>query len=560
MRLIIVLLIPLTFGIGGADERLVIHENLEAKHELGTQQDSQTQEDLQALLQRRVEAARAQGGRLSAADRTIHARGALLSFYEGRGYQPAWYGDGGASARRGQLVEALGKGRAHGLNPADYGYDQLREMMRGGRPAAEVDVELLLTNAFLLYGSHLLHGRVNPESVEPEWTANRRQTDMGVRLEEALASRDIGAALDRLAPRQPRYRRLLARYADLTAKATEPATAVPAGPTLTYGSSGERVRLLTQRLADLGRLRRSQVDTVFAGPVEDAVSAFQRAWGLEADGSVGPATLSALNTSNAELADRIRANLERWRWLPDTLGHRHIEVNIADYRVDVVEGSRTVLTLPSIVGRDYRQTPMFSGTMRYLVFSPYWHVPPSIAARDKLPEQKKNSGYFAAQRIRLFDQATNQEVAPTSVDWSQVTGADLNRRFRLRQDPGPWNALGQVKFMFPNRFNVYLHDTPSRELFSRAVRTFSSGCVRVQNPLDLAEYLLGDQPAWTRSAIERAAAAGSETTVQLTRPLPVHVLYWTAWVGDDGALVFRPDIYGRDSRVLAALTEPPPEN
>lgn len=542
MRLVIVVLLAVT-QVGA--------------HAAGRSDPSQ---DLQALLQRRVEAARAQGGQLRAGDRPIHARQALLSFYERRGYEPAWHGDDRASVRRERLLESLAGATGHGLDPEDYGYEDLRDLLRSRNATSALDAELLMTDAFLLYGSHLLHGRVNPESVEPEWTANRRQTDMAAKLEEALASDRVRAALEGLAPRQPRYRRLMQRYRELSAQASDPLTIVPAGPMLSHGSTGERVGLLTKRLVELGRLTGRQADTVYSGAVEDAVSAFQRSWGLDADGSAGPATLSALNASNQDLADRVRANLERWRWLPDTLGQRHIEVNIADFKVDVVEGGRSVMTLSSIVGRDYRQTPMFSGTMRYLVLSPYWHVPPSIAARDKLPEQKKNPGYFAAQRIRVFDQTTNQEIAPESVDWTQMTGAELNRRFRLRQDPGPWNALGQVKFMFPNRFNVYLHDTPSRELFSRAVRAFSSGCVRVQNPLDLAEYLLQDQPAWTRRAIETAAAAGTERSVQLTTPLPVHVLYWTAWVGDEGTVVFRPDIYGRDARVIAALTEPPPEN
>ncbi|NNM35273.1 MAG: L,D-transpeptidase family protein, partial [Gemmatimonadetes bacterium] len=420
-------------------------------------------QDLQALVQRRIEAARGPGGQLRAGDRPIHARQALLSFYERRGYEPAWYGDDRDSVRRNQLLLALAGAGGHGLDPADYGYEELRRLHRPGTPTSVIDAELLLTDAFLLYGSHLLHGRVNPESVEPEWTANRRQTDMSARLEEALTGSDVGASLDGLAPRQARYRRLMRGYRDFSARSNEPVTVVPTGPMLSHESTGERVRLLTQRLAELGRLKPGQADSMYTGSVEDAVSAFQSAWGLEADGSVGPATLSALNTSNGELADRIRANLERWRWLPDTLGQRHIEVNIADYKVEVVERGRTVLTLPSIVGRDYRQTPTFSGTMRYLVLSPYWHVPAGIAARDKLPEQKKNPGYFAAQRIRMFDQSTNLEVAPSTVDWAEMTGAELNRRFRLRQDPGPWNALGQVKFMFPNRFNVYLHDTPSRE-------------------------------------------------------------------------------------------------
>jgi murein L,D-transpeptidase YcbB/YkuD len=212
----------------------------------------------------------------------------------------------------------------------------------------------------------------------------------------------------------------------------------------------------------------------------------------------------------------------------------------------------------AIVGREYRQTPMFSASMTYLVLAPYWHVPPNIAAADKLPAIKADPGILVAQRFSVLDVATNEPVDPATVNWQSLNGAELNRRYRLRQDPGPFNALGSVKFMFPNQHNVYLHDTPSRELFSRTSRTFSSGCIRIQDPLDLAEYLLSDQAGWTRSRIEEVIAGGVERTVRLTHPLPVHLLYWTAWSDEDGTLHFRNDIYQRDQAVWRALQADPP--
>jgi murein L,D-transpeptidase YcbB/YkuD len=196
--------------------------------------------------------------------------------------------------------------------------------------------------------------------------------------------------------------------------------------------------------------------------------------------------------------------------------------------------------------------------MTYLVLSPFWHVPPTIAAVDKLPEIRKDPGYVAAQRMTLLDAATNQTVDPSTVDWSGVTGPDFNRRFRLRQEPGPNNALGDVKFMFPNPHNVYLHDTPSRELFRRTERGFSSGCIRIEHPLALAEYLLAGDPRWTPEGIRSAIERRVETSVTLREPIPVHIEYWTAWVADDGALNFRQDLYGRDLTVQRALQEPPP--
>ncbi|MEJ2206100.1 MAG: L,D-transpeptidase family protein, partial [Gemmatimonadota bacterium] len=281
----------------------------------------------------------------------------------------------------------------------------------------------------------------------------------------------------------------------------------------------------------------------------DAVRRFQLRHGLDADGVVGAATVAALNVPAQERLRALELNMERWRWLPEDLGERHVEVNIAAFQLQVVERGHVVQSHRVVVGRQYRQTPMFTGAMTYLVFSPYWHVPPSIAAIDKLPVVREDPGYLRAQHMVVLDRATNEEVDPARVDWASITGRELNLRYRLRQDPGPWNALGGVKFMFPNRHNVYLHDTPSRELFNRTARSFSSGCIRVEDPLALAEYVLGDPVRWSRDAIREAAARTGEQTVRLDRPIPVHLLYWTAWAAQDGTVHFRDDLYGRDPAV-----------
>jgi L,D-transpeptidase YcbB len=209
------------------------------------------------------------------------------------------------------------------------------------------------------------------------------------------------------------------------------------------------------------------------------------------------------------------------------------------------------------VGRHYRQTPVFSSTMTHLVLAPFWHIPPGIARNDLLPRIRENPGHVAAQRMVLFDAATNQPVDPFGVEWSGMTGADFNRRFRLRQDPGPHNALGNVKFMFPNRHSVYLHDTPARELFDRTQRDFSSGCIRVEGALDLAELLLARE-GWDRRRIDEAVRLGRERTVRFSTPYRVHLQYWTSWVDEEGILHFRADIYDRDSAVRRAMEAPAP--
>lgn len=520
---------------------------------------------LETLLRGRVEALR-NGSLPYAADDRLLTRAALSAFYEERGYLPAWVGQSDMDDLLTALVGSIRVAPEHGLEWDDYHGEAIESLLiRASRETLtlsdQVDLELLASDAFMLLGSHLLHGRVNPETINPEWLANRRSADLHRVLAAALDQRRIEAALYAdLAPQQPRYQSMLIAAARLRRVESEGGwPRVEAGPRLEVGVDDSRVAALRTRLRASADLQEGRsVSGAFDEALADGVRAFQTRHGLDVDGVVGPATLAALNVSAADRARQIEVNLERWRWLPADLGERHIEVNIAGFDVKVVEGGRTVRRHRAVVGRQYRETPMFSGSMTYMVLSPYWHVPPTIAAVDKLPQIKQSTEYLAAQRMTLLDQRSNQPVDPASVDWTGLSGPDFNRQYRLRQDPGPSNALGAVKFMFPNAHNVYLHDTPSRELFDRASRSFSSGCIRVERPLDLAEYLLADQPDWTRTRIDQAAGKTVEQTVRLTRAVPVHLLYWTAWADEEGLVHFRTDIYGRDQTVRRALDAEPP--
>ena len=519
--------------------------------------------DLARVLRGRIEALRATG-RGTAAGRALLANVALPAFYEARGFEPVWVGTRGLP-RLEQLTATIGSVTAHGLDPTDYNHATLEELRpRAARTGAAVgdlvDLELLASDAFLVLGSHLLHGRVNPETINPEWLANRRNTALELILERAVSTESIAASLESLAPTQARYRRMIAAASRMREIAGGGGWArVPEGPSLSAGARSSRVRPLRERLRATGDLTAGSSDEeLFDADLERAVRRFQGRHGLDADGVVGASTTAALNVPAEERARQIEVNLERWRWLPADLGDRHVEVNIAGFGATLVEDGAALRTHRVVVGRRYRQTPMFSGLMSYLVLSPFWHVPPNIAALDKLPLIRSDPSTIAAQRMTLLDHATNQPVDPATVDWSTMSGPEFNRLYRLRQDPGPANALGAVKFMFPNKHNVYLHDTPSRELFERASRGFSSGCIRVEDALDLAEYLLADQPDWTRSRIDSVAAAGVERTVRLREPVPVHLLYWTAWADADGVIHFREDIYGRDGAVRRALSAPPP--
>jgi murein L,D-transpeptidase YcbB/YkuD len=317
------------------------------------------------------------------------------------------------------------------------------------------------------------------------------------------------------------------------------------------------VPLLRKRLAATADRVRDLDSPEFDEPLADAVMSFQIVHGLEVDGLVGSDTTRALNVPVDERIAQITANLERWRWLPMQLASRYILVNIAGFRLEVVDDDRTVMTMRAVVGRPYRRTPVFAASMTYLVFSPYWNVPRSIATRDILPKVRRDPRYLEKQRIRVFrGWADDTPIDPATIDWEGISRPSFP--YRLRQDPGPWNALGGVKFMFPNRFNVYLHDTPDRELFEESSRTFSSGCVRIERPADLAEYLLEDPEVWDHEAIRGSMDRRRELTVRVPRPIPVYLLYWTAWIDEAGAVHFRDDVYGQDRRLLVALGQPLP--
>ncbi len=504
----------------------------------------------------------------------IHAGSSLLAFYEERTFRPAWSSGERVRPAADSLLAALAAADREGLRPEDYHLEATRALRRrianaGGRPdsRALAELDLLLTDAFLTYGDHLADGRVDPVTLHPDWVPDRSEVDLVAALRRALAGDGVRPTLEGLLPESEGYRRLreeLLRHREIARDGGWPT--VPDGPALAPGDTSGRVPALRARLRATGELagngargaaETSPADSVYGPTLAEAVRRFQGRHGVEEDAVVGPATLGALNVPASERARQIRVNLERWRWLPRSLGERHVRVNAADFRAEVVEDGEVTLSMRAIVGRPYRKTPVMSDRITYLVFSPYWHVPHSLAVKDQLPLQRQDPDYFRRMGIRVFRGwgADAEEVDPERVDWSAVSARGFP--YRLRQDPGPVNALGGVKFMFPNRFSVYLHDTPGRDLFARRGRSFSSGCIRVERAAELASYLLRNDPAWTPGAVRSAMETGTEQTVRLPEAVPVHLLYWTAFVGD-GTIQFRPDVYDRDGAVRAALEEAPP--
>jgi len=536
LPLIWTLWLPLTFSLSGsAAGNGTLTEQLRVRIENGAQQ-----------------------GQRTPAGNHILAEQSLRRFYLQRSFQPAWSDNGSLTTALTELLASIDAASIQGLDPADYHQAALAQLaMPPLGPGQATDLELLATDAYLLLASHYLGGRVNPEQLDPEWRADRRELDLVKHLEQALASDHVGASLTELLPQQPGYRLLTEQLVAYRQHLDWPS--VPAGPKLETGSTGPRVAALRARLAADGLLAGSNApQDTFDSTVADAVRAFQAQHGLETDGVVGSDTLAELNLSRADRARQIRVNLERWRWLPNELGRRHLRVNIADYRLEAWQDGQRQIDMKVIVGRDYRRTPVFSELMRYLVLNPRWVVPPSIAVKDKLPQFRKDPASVVAKGFEIYQGWGSDErrIDPASIDWRAVNGRSFP--YRLVQRPGPQNALGQIKFMLPNKFDVYLHDTPDRQLFARNQRNFSSGCIRLQRPLDLAVWVLSETPPWNRAQIDRELASGVEQTVRLKTPIPVHIQYWTAWVDDADQLQLRRDLYGRDKALAAALDQAAP--
>ena len=336
---------------------------------------------------------------------------------------------------------------------------------------------------------------------------------------------------------------------------------VPDGPILDPGDRSPRIALVRARLVASGHLSEllpPDGSELYDEALVDGVREFQRTHGLDVDARIGPATLAALNSPAERRLQQLLVNRERQRSFTgepgDHPGDHYVLVNVPNFKVHIVDQGEESLRLRAIVGQPARPTPVLSARMTYLVLAPFWHVPPGIAARDQLPRIQADPEHIARERMVLLDQATAARIDPYSVEWGELTGSEFNRRYRLRQEPGGHNAMGHVKFMFPNPNNVYLHDTPNRELFDRTRRDFSSGCVRVDQALELVEHFLRHEPTWSPTRIAEVIRLGVERNVPLSTPYQVYIEYWTAFVGDDGTLQFREDIYNRDARAWATLS------
>jgi len=483
---------------------------------------------------------------------------ALRTFYARRDYAPAWTGSTGFEPRARRLASVIRGAVRHGLAPQTYRADLIERL--AGRPLADAsasnraDIELLLTDSLLAYLRDLLYGITRGSETGLSEIDAAEALDPAELAAASLAAGDLAGIADRVAPTPAAYDRLTAALARLRALAAEDAPFALPDRTLRAGDRGDDVAALRSRLAFLGDLTEDEVRAAtFDAALARALRGFQQRHGLESDGVAGARTRAALETPVAERARAVELNLERWRRLPRDPGTRYLLVNTAGQELEVVENRRRSLHMRVIVGVPFLSTPSFSSQIDTVVLNPYWEVPHSIAVNEILPELRDNPGYLAEQRMEVWQRgAGGSRVRDAqALDWSAIPA----RRFpyRFRQKPGPGNALGRVKFLMPNRYNVYLHDTPAKSLFAQAQRCFSHGCVRLEKPLELAGLVLQDEPGWAWERVEKTLETEQNYRIRLTRPVPVYLVYLTAWVDDRGGLHFRNDVYGRDGQLAKAL-------
>jgi murein L,D-transpeptidase YcbB/YkuD len=507
----------------------------------------------QLLIDRvtRIEA----GETVSVEDSEIASRILLPAIYRAHDYAPLWHNPRSVE----QLLAAIRASKLDGLNPSDYNLHTLEKLLQQRREGAAsndlaCDLDLLLTDSLVRLGYQLSFGKVDPEALDPDWNMARYIEDMDtlVQQADAIDTGNIEALLQSLRPQAPAYAHLqaaLAQYRELQARGGW--QAVAPGETLKPGMSGERVAALRERLLVTADMPAGSGDPArFDAALEAGVRAFQQRHGLEDDGIVGRSTLAALNVPVGQRIDQIRANLERARWVLHDLPQTFILVDIAGFRVSYRRDGKVLWEARAVVGQPFRKTPVFRARMTYLVVNPTWTVPPTILRKDVLPAIKRDPGYLAQKNMQVIDYDGNP-VDPAAIEWRRYT--DRNFPYLIRQEPGPENALGRIKFMFPNKHLVYLHDTPRKSLFGKTTRAFSSGCIRIEHPFDLAELLLEDDPDWNKEKLLATVASLETRTIRLRQPVSIILLYWTVDFTPDGRVIFRQDIYERDPAIIRGL-------
>lgn len=524
----------------------------------GDNADNQPGQPLNTPAKAEGPAAEAIAARLKGMNASNEQLKGLKAFYKNNGYVPAWFdADGTPRDNARAYFSTIPHLDEQGLAPASYRNPTLQDVVSGETPVESPEAlaryDVALSQQFVALAHDLHSGVIDDPAIHVQWQEPNEPVDYQDVLARA-ADGQVEDIIAGLAPQQPEYQQLkraLARYRQIADDGGWPQ--IPEGEVLREGMKDPRIATLWTRLQATGDAPDGQsAPKAYNDTIMSAMKHYQTRNGLKVDGLLGPSTRDALNVTAAQRIDEIKLNMERWRWMPASFGDRYIAVNVPAFELDAYDANGQNLDMNVIVGGSYndRETPIFGDSMQYLVFRPYWNVPPSIAADEIVPKQRDNPNYMASKHYQIVANfgPDAQPMAITPANVNAVAAGDL----LVRQDGGPDNALGLVKFIFPNDMAIYLHSTSAQQLFDRTDRDLSHGCVRVEDPVALATFALNGDPSWSRADIDHAMHTGGRKRVDLPESIPVYLQYWTAFVDDD-TVNFRADLYDHDDELDSAL-------
>lgn len=475
-------------------------------------------------------------------------------FYLSNQLTPIWVTDNGTLKPIAfELIKKLASSDSEGLNPDNYHINQINSLISQLKthPSNSIilDLELSLTNAFFLYASHLAFGQTNIQKNYPDWVITKRSFNLIDLLNQIVKQQSLESVLVALNPKFSGYYTLKAALERYQAIAQQGGfETIPQGSILKPKAKGLRVKRLNERLVITGELNKNDITDYddYSNATKKAVELFQQNHGITPTGNADKLTLQALNIPIQQIINTIAVNMDRMRWLPDTIGNNYIWINIPDFSLEAIENNSIVLSMPIIVGKYSTKSCVLDSNIIYIELNPYWTIPRSIAMKDILPKLQESPTYLQRKGIIIYKNSISES---TIINSSQITWQNINPTnfdYILRQNPSAQNSLGKIKFVFPNNCGIYLHDTPERSLFKRKKRDYSHGCIRVGKPLELATFLLKDKPPYTTNRIESLINSGSRKIINLAIPKEIHIVYFTAWINGSGQLQLRPDIYKVD--------------
>lgn len=517
----------------------VEQESVEVTNEVVEIKDLTNSSDIEELLEE-----------LDSATTAFHNPSKIVQFYKDRNFVPFW----NKQELREDLYNNIENVEYEGLFYEDYHGEQIRTLLSKLNSNSETDhlnTEILLTDSFISLANDLGKGKLDPTKIYDIWGTPTNKVEPLELLRNISKGFDLNKVLDSLKPKHIVYLGLknsLKEYRD-KGFIENSSTSIASGKMIRPGEKDERIKNITNRLFELGYYKNNpdSVNEVYSEKIEAALKDFQQDHGLQVDGFIGNTTIENLNLTREDRYHQLLVNLERWRWYPRDLGNHYVIINIPDYELNVVQENDTIQHHKTMVGTEARKTPVFSDKIDYIIYNPTWTIPPTIMKNDVIPGAAGDNNYLSRKGIKVYDHSGN-EVDPSVINWNSSKA----RSYIYRQPAGPTNPLGVVKIIYPNEYMIYLHDTPSKSLFTNNARAQSSGCVRVENVLNLTEHLLSDQEKYDSEKISEILESGETTQIPVTQNVNVHHFYWTAYQNEDTTR-FIDDIYDLDKKLWELL-------